>query len=174
MREQNDDMEFDPAEEARRREAEEEERMARRIRRELIRVDSGQADEDMEREREAMEREEEEQRERDERRERRRRSLLWQLFSGSFLVGSGATQYYNYLIAIAAMCFISIFVTFMSLNVDMECRNLEEQVRVLRERAVLMQEQRFRRGSYNEIMRMLEDRGIRMTDLSDDSRLIER
>lgn len=167
-------MEFDPVEEARRRDEEEEARMVRRIRRELIRVDSGEADEDMEREKEAMAREADEKREREQRRERRRRSLLWQLFSGSFLVGSGATQYYNYLIAIAAMCLVSIFVTFMSLNADMECRNLEEQVRVLRERAVLMQEQRFRRGSYNEIMRMLEDRGIRMIELSDDSRLIER
>lgn len=172
--EEHNDMEFDPEEEARRREAEEEARMARRIRRELIRVDSGEADDDMEREREAMEREREQEQQRDERRERRRRSLLWQLFSGSFLVGSGAAQYYNYLIAIAVMCFISIFVTFMSLNVDMECRNLEEQTRVLRERSVLMQEQRFRRGSYNEIMRMLEDRGIHLIDLSDDSRLIER
>lgn len=174
MREEQHDIEFDPVEEARRREVEEEARIARRIRRELIRVDSGEADEDMEREREAMAREADEQRERDERRERRRSTLLWQLFSGSFLVGSGATQYYNYLIAIAAMCLVSIFVTFMSLNADMECRTMEEQVRVLRERAVLIQEQRFHRSSYNEIMRMLEDRGIHMTDLSDDSRLIER
>ncbi|MDE6140377.1 MAG: hypothetical protein K2J31_05860 [Alistipes sp.] len=174
MREQQEDLEFDPREEARRREAEEEARIARRIRRELIRVDSGEADEDMAREREAIEREREQEQERERRQQRRSRSLLWQVFSGSFLVGSGATQYYNYLIAMAAMCLVSIFVTFMSLNADMECRNLEEQVRVLRERAVLMQEQRFRRGSYNEIMRMLEDRGIRMTDLSDDSRLIER
>ena len=174
MREQQEDLEFDPREEARRREAEEEARIARRIRRELIRVDSGEADEDMAREREAIEREREQEQERERRQQRRSRSLLWQVFSGSFLVGSGATQYYNYLIAMAAMCLVSIFVTFMSLNADMECRNLEEQGRVLRERAVLMQEQRFRRGSYNEIMRMLEDRGIRMTDLSDDSRLIER
>lgn len=174
MREEPNELEFDPEEEARRREAEEEARIARRIRRELIRVDNGEADEDMAREREAIVREREEQQERERKQESRRRNLLWQIFSGSFLVGSGATQYYNYLIAMAAMCLVSIFVTFMSLNVDMECRNMEEQVRVLRERAVLMQEQRFRRSSYNEIMRMLEDRGIRMTELSDDSRLIEK
>jgi len=96
------------------------------------------------------------------------------LFSGSFLVGHHASQYYNYLIAIAAMCFLSIFVTFMSLNADNERREIEERTRVLRERAVLLQEERFRRGSYKEIMRMLQYRGIRMTDLSDDSRLIKR
>ncbi len=172
MKREQEDLEFDPAGEQRRRDAEMEERIARRIRRELIRVDNGEADEDMAREREAIEREREEQQQMERKQARKRRNLLWQIFSGSFLMSGGV--YYNYLIAMSVMCLISIFVTFMSLNVDMECRSLEEQVRVLRERAVLMQEQRFRRGSYNEIMRMLEDRGIHMTDLSDDSRLIEK
>ena len=68
----------------------------------------------------------------------------------------------------------SVFCCLMSLNADNERREIEERTRVLRERAVLLQEERFRRGSYKEIMRMLQDRGIRMTDLSDDSRLIKR
>lgn len=174
MTEHNDNIPFDPEEEERRRLQEEEELMARRIRRELIRVDSGLVEREIEEERQRIEAEKEEQEREEQRRQRRRNSFLWQLFSGSFLVGHHASQYYNYLIAIAAMCFLSIFVTFMSLNADMERRNIEERTRVLRERAVLLQEERFRRGSYKEIIRMLQDRGIRMTDLSDDSRLIKR
>ncbi len=92
--------------------------MARRIRRELIRVDSGLAEREIEEERQRIEAEKEEQEREEQRRQRRRSSFLWQLFSGSFLVGHHASQYYNYLIAIAAMCFLSIFVTFMSLNAD--------------------------------------------------------
>jgi len=44
MTEHNDNIPFDPEEEERRRLQEEEELMARRIRRELIRVDSGLAE----------------------------------------------------------------------------------------------------------------------------------
>ena len=80
------DHEFDPItpeEQARR---DEEADFARRVRREVRRMERGEADEDLraDEEREAAERAEAEQREARER--RRRSSTLWQLFSGTILV----------------------------------------------------------------------------------------
>ena len=87
------DHEFDPVtpeEEARRRQEEE---FARRVRREVLRIERGEADEDI---RADMEREEEEKAEEEERqrRERRRKaSTFWQLFSGTILVHEGVSKY---------------------------------------------------------------------------------
>ena len=83
------DHEFDPVtpeEEARRRQEEE---FARRVRREVLRIERGEADEDI---RADMEREEEEKAEEEERqrRERRRKaSTFWQLFSWAAGAGPG-------------------------------------------------------------------------------------
>lgn len=90
------DHEFDPVtpeEEARRKQEEE---FARRVRREVLRIERGEADEDI---RADMEREEEEKAEEEERqrRERRRKaSTFWQLFSGTILVHEGVSKYYPY------------------------------------------------------------------------------
>ena len=95
------DHEFDPVtpeEEARRRQEEE---FARRVRREVLRIERGEADEDI---RADMEREEEEKAEEEERqrRERRRKaSTFWQLFSGTILVHEGVSKYYPYMLSIA-------------------------------------------------------------------------
>ena len=54
-----------------------------------------------------------------------RSKSIWQhITTGSFFT-SGAVQYYRYLIAIAVMYFISIFLTFVSLNADREYRKLD-------------------------------------------------
>lgn len=78
------DTEFDPVnpeEEARRRQDEE---LARRVRREVLRIGRGEADEEIraDMEREAAERAEAEERENKER--RRRASLVRQFFTGTF------------------------------------------------------------------------------------------
>ena len=87
------DHEFDPVtpeEEARRAEEEE---FARRVRREVRRMERGEADEDIraDEEREAEERAEEEERARRER--RLRSSTFWQLFSGTILLREGISKY---------------------------------------------------------------------------------
>ena len=106
------DHEFDPVtpEEQARREQEEE--FARRVRREVRRMERGEAEEDIraDEEREAEERAEAEERERRER--RRRSSTFWQLFSGTILVREGVSKYYPYMLTIAGMFFLSIMVMF--------------------------------------------------------------
>ena len=161
----DDEVAFDP---------EEEERMRRRIRREIIRVNQGERDEEIEAERERMAEEEREKQEAEEKEKRNQRSIVKNLATGNFLTSEGAQQYYPYLIAIAAMCFFSIFLTFMSLNADRECRILEERASVLRERSVLMEEERYGISSKHEVKRMLEERGIELIDLRNNSRLIEK
>ena len=121
------DHEFDPItpeEQARR---EEEAEFARRVRREVRRMERGEADEEIraDEEREAAERAEAEAREARER--RRRSSTFWQLFSGSILVRKGVSKYYPYLLTIAGMFFLSIVVMFWSLHLDMRYTRLSRR-----------------------------------------------
>jgi hypothetical protein len=99
---------------------------------------------------------------------------IWQHITTGTLLTSGAVQYYRYLIAIAVMCFLSIFLTFMSLNADREYRRLEKYATVLNERAVLKAEERYSLSSKSAVTERLKSYGIVLTDLSNDSRLIEK
>ena len=98
----------------------------------------------------------------------------WMIFTTGAILTDGTLPYYRYFIAIAVMCFISIVLTFMSLNADREYRQREEYATILRERAVLVEEQRYGISSKSEVERMLRERNIEMIDLSDKSRLIRR
>lgn len=158
------DHEFDPVTPEELAERERDEELARKIRREVLRMQRGEADEELraDAEREAAEREESE---RSERRERRRRSsALWQLLSGSILVRKGSGEYYRYLICIAAMFFLSIVVMFASLHLDMRCSRLAGEVQLLRERAYRFEEERFRRTSRTAVREELRRRGIELYD----------
>ena len=152
------DHEFDPVtpeEEARRAEEEE---FARRVRREVRRMERGEADE----EREAEERAEKEERARRER--RLRSSTFWQLFSGTILLREGISKYYPYMLTIAGMFFLSIVVMFWSLHLDMRYSRLEREVQILRERSIRLQEQRYRRTTHSAILEELHRRGIDLYD----------
>ncbi len=158
------DHEFDPVtpEEQARREQEEE--LARRVRREVRRIQRGEADDDLraDEEREAAERAEEEARER--REHCRRTSTFWQLFSGSILVRDGVSQSYPYLVAIAGMFFLSIVVMFRTLHLDMKYTRLEREVQLLRERSIRLEELRYRRTTHSAITAELQARGIGLQD----------
>ena len=100
------------------------------------------------------------------------KSLWRHIVTGGFITSDGALQYYRYLIAIAIMCFISIFLTFMSLNADSEYRHKEQQVSRLRERSVLKSEERYRISSRDEVVRVLkEEHGIVMVDQKSSQRM---
>ena len=163
---------YDPEGIAELRRQEEEERLNRRIRREIIRIESGESDEAIEQERQRMEEEEEERKATEERKARRSRSILFNIFTGGFLSTDGATKYYRMLIAIAAMCFICIFLTFLSLNADREYRLLEKHAVVLRERAIIFEDRKYSISTREEVNRLLEKQGIELKDLDNDSRVI--
>lgn len=98
---------------------------------------------------------------------------LWQhIVTGGFIAGDNATQYYRYLIAIALMCFISIFLTFMSLNADDEYRRKEKRLTLLRERSILKSEERYRISSREEVVRRLDKEfGITMIEQKNSQRM---
>jgi len=158
------DHEFDPVspEEQARREAEAE--FARRVRREIRRVNSGEADEELraDLEREAAEQAEARARERKER--LRRKSTFWQLVTGTILVREGISRYYPYMLCIAGMFFLSIVMMFTALHLDMKYSRLENEVQKLRERSLRLEERRFRATTHSAVVEQLRCRGIDLCD----------
>ena len=158
------DHEFDPVtpEEQARREQEAD--FARRVRREVRRMERGEADEDLraDEEQEAAERAEAEERERRER--RRSANLFRQFVSGTILVREGVSKYYLYMCCIAGMFFLNIAVMFMALHQDMKYTRLSREVQVLRERSIRLQELRFRRTTHSAVAAELRRRGIELYD----------
>lgn len=96
----------------------------------------------------------------------------WMLITTGRILTDGALPYYRYFIAIAIMCFFSIFLTFVSLNANREYRQREKHASVLHERSVLKEEERYGLSSKSEITSRLEGYGIKLVDLSKESRLI--
>ncbi len=159
--------------EAQRLADEREAELARKIRREVLRVQSGEADEDIARE-EEQRRQAEHEAQRDERLKRRRNaSTFWQLVTGNILVNKGVARYYPHMIALAGMFFLSIMVMFYSLHMDMKYIRLEREVRLLRESSLRFQSLRFQRSSNSAILEQLSLRGISLEEASAPSTLID-
>ncbi len=159
--------------EEQRRLDEQEAELARKIRREVLRVQSGDADEEIAREKAETEAAEHE-RKRAERLERRRRaSAFWQLISGNILVNKGVARYYPYMLAVAMMFFLSIMVMFYSLHMDMRYSRLEREVQLLRERSLRFQSARFQQSSHSAVKYQLEKRGIKLEEAVEPSTIID-
>lgn len=101
-------------------------------------------------------------------------NMPWLIITTGKILTEGSLPYHRYFIAIAFMCFFSIFLTFMSLNADREYRQREDYASVLQERAILKEEQRYDLSSKRDITNRLKAHGIELIDLSKDSRIIER
>ena len=162
MRPTND--EFNPITEEELQAQRESEELDRRIRRMVVRVQSGEADEEIAEDR-RLEEEERAQAEEEERKERKRRSgWRWQIFSGTILTSRGMADNYRYFAAIAVMCFISIVVMFAALYADLRYSRAEQDVQLLRERSRRLQEQLHRRTTHQAIRDSLAARGIDLRD----------
>ena len=104
---------------------------------------------------------------------KRPKRLIDHIITGSLLT-DGTVPYYRYFIAIAVMCFLSIVLTFLSLNASNEYRRKERMVTTLHERSVVKDEQRYGLSSKSAIKERLLEHNIELVDLSKDSRLIEK
>lgn len=129
--------------------------------------------------REGQERDEEQEgregRERDEEQEMgEKRSMPWLIFTTGRILTEGSLPYHRYFIAIAIMCFLSIFLTFMSLNANREYKQREEYASILHERAILREEKRYSLSSKSAVTSRLQKHGIELIELSKDSRIIEK
>ena len=96
---------------------------------------------------------------------RRKSSFLWLLFSGNILVRESFSGYYRYLIYMAVTFFVSIFVMFTALHLDMKYTRLERSVR--------LQEQSFRSTTHSAVVRALAERGIPLYDPAAPGEIIE-
>ena len=97
----------------------------------------------------------------------------WTMITTGRILPEGKPEYYKMFIAIAFMCFLSIFLTFMSLNASREYRQKEKYASVLHERSVLKEEERYSLSSKRAVTKRLKEHGIELIDLTKDSRLIE-
>ncbi len=157
--------------------AEQDEQLARRIRREVRRIERGEAAEDIERE-EAEEQAEREQQEAEkaeeqQRQHRRANNIFWLLLSGSILQKEAVARYYSQLAVIAVLFFVSIFVLFWSLHLDMTYNHELRHVQLLRERSARLQELRYSTCSHSAILQELERRGLTLKDPSHPAMVIE-
>ena len=143
-------------------------RRERRISREVIILNDEEDEQDEEQEEEDVEEEIEEHS------STPRREKPWMIFTTGSILTGGTLPYYRYFIAIAIMCFVSIFLTFMSLNADREYRIREKYASVLHERAVLIEDECYGLASKSAVTKRLKEHGIELIDLSKDSRLIEK
>lgn len=104
---------------------------------------------------------------------KRNKSIVQHIITGSLLT-DGAVPYHRYFIAIAVMCFVSIFLTFLSLNTSNEYRRKERTLTTLHERSVIKEEQRYGLSSKSAVTSRLKEYNIELIDLSKNSRLIEK
>lgn len=163
------DNDFDFNAEERLREREHDEELARRIRREVLRVPSDETDREIlaDPEREEAEREEAERQADDQARrrlQRRRGSLLWGLVSGSVIGRDWLARHYRYPLLIAGIFFVSIFIMFWALRLDVKYTRLERDVQLLRERSIRLEEQRYKRTTHSAVVEQLRERGIPLCD----------
>ena len=171
MRPNDDD--FNPLTEDEIRRLQEDEEFRRRVRREVLRMQSGEADTDIERDREEQKAKESE-RTREQAKKRLRRSrLFWQLFSGNILLNRNVKEHYGYLLAIAIMCGVSIFVMFSSLYADLRHSQVERELQLVRERSIRLQEQLHRRTTHQAIREELARRGINLQDPQKPKEVVE-
>lgn len=168
-----EDIEFDPVTDEELRREREERELARRIRREVRRVNSGEADDDI-REDEQAEREEQAREEEKSAREKRRQSnWLWLVLSGTIVLRSGVGEYYRYAICIAAMFLLSIFSIFNALRLDMRFTRTERETQLLRERSIRLQERRYQRTTHSAVVEALRARGIDLYEPLTETEIIE-
>ncbi len=158
------DLDFHPERQEEELRRQEEEALARRVRREVLRVQRGEADADIEADRQAEAEAEAREAEERMRKERRRNNPFYRLVSGTILVGEHASRSYPYLVTIAVMFFLNIVVLFWSLHLDLRYSRLEREVQKLRERSIRYEEQRYRMSTHSAVSRELELRGIHLQD----------
>lgn len=171
MRPVND--EFDPLTDEELRQLQDDEEFRRRVRREVLRMQSGEADTEIEQERE-QQRAEQQERNREEAKQRLRRSrLFWQLFSGNILLNRNVQEHYGYLIAIAIMCVVSIFVMFSALYADLRYSQVERELQLVRERSIRLQEQLYGKTTHAAIREELQRRGINLQDPQKPKEVVE-
>lgn len=104
---------------------------------------------------------------------RERFKLLRQIVLGTILNADSVRENYRYAILIAVMLFLSIVMLFSSLGSYLRYTKLEDEVHLMRERAIRMSEQRYEQSSHSAIVRRLNERGIHLKDPQEPHELLD-
>lgn len=150
-----------------------EEELARRIRREVRRVQRGDAAEEMAAEEAEEEQERTHRKALAERENQKSKNPLRGLITGNILRQEWLTVHYRYPLLIAGVFLLSIVVMFWSLRLDMKLTHTEREVQLLRERALRLREERSRLTSHSAVVEELRRRDIRLEDPIEPNRIIE-
>lgn len=167
------DTDLHPEREAEELEAQREAELARRIRREVRRVQSGEADQEMAREAAEEEAQKAERQAREAQKARRSRNVWRGMLTGNILRQEWFTGHYRYPLLIAGVFLLSIIVMFWSLRLDMTISRTEREVQLLREQALRLREQRNRQTGHSAVVEALRQRNIPLSDPLVPSELIE-
>lgn len=153
----------------------------RRVRREVKRMQSGDAEQDIEQDEIDLAQEQAETEERQQAQEqaeakakRRQSNIFWQLMSGNILLREGVSKYYSQMILVAALFFVSIFVMFWSLHLDMRYSELSRTVQLTREKSIRLQEMKYLKCSRSAITSELERRGIDISEPTHPATIIDK
>ena len=142
-------------------EREAQEALRRMVRTEIRRVQTGAADEDIAAD---IAREEEEKAAIEQTKSPQWMIWLKGAITGDILLAEEAKRVYTLLMMLGVIFFASIATIFASLNRDLQCRQLEKEVELLKERAIRTKEECYRKSSHSAILRQLEERGIKIED----------
>lgn len=104
---------------------------------------------------------------------RERFKLIRQIVLGTILSADSMRENYRYVISIAVMLFLSIVMLFSSLGSYLRYTKLEDEVHLLRERAIRMSEERYEHSSHSAIVRKLNERGIKLDDPREPHELLD-
>ncbi len=140
------------------------EEFRKRMREEIIRVSSGDAQEDIERDKAEHEAKEQQRIEREKSEKRREANPVWLIISGNVLLHDHVRKGYRYMGILAILFFLGIVTMFASLHLDLHYGKLSSQLLILRERSLKMQSERFSKSSHSEISRQLKERNIEIYD----------
>lgn len=150
-----------------------EENTKERVRREVVILAQDETDTPTNEQHEEVDEDEDQEAEAEDN-EKKRSSAPWLMITTGKILTEGSLPYHKYFIAIAVMCFFSIFLTFMALNADREYRQREQYASLLHERAVLKEELRYSLSSKSAVTARLKRHNIELIELSKDSRIIEK
>ncbi|MEG1622330.1 MAG: hypothetical protein RR330_03045 [Alistipes sp.] len=160
----NRDTDFNPQTEEELLEQQRNAEVSRCVRREVIRIQNGEAEEDLRADREQEQLQKEEQEKAEEKARRRESSPFWGLVTGNVLGREWLSSHYLYPLLIAGGFFISIFIMFWALRFDIRYTRTEHEVQLLRERSIRLEEQLYRRTTHSAIVEQLTERAIPLYD----------
>ena len=143
-------------------EREAQEALRRMVRTEIRRVQTGAADADIA---EDIAREEE-QAALEEKRSKHSRWITWisGVVTGDILLAEEVKRVYTLLTLLGVIFFVSIATIFTSLHRDLQRKQLENEVAILKERAIRTTEACYRHSSHSAIVRKLKERRIEIED----------